>query len=689
MNKLITLCILGLSSLALSGCGEDKTTTLQDNIDSSHFAARFDPSNSILPFPNNLLFTGSTDGTLNIPAADPDDYMDPTVALNALDGFSTLAPISATFTDSIDAASLSVGSSVRVFEVELSAQGALTAVTRELSAAEYAVTLSSVDTSGSTLVILPLTPLDAASSYLVVLTNGIKSTDGKAVKPDTTYALTKSTSALIDGEGHSQYAALTDQQAQDLEPLRQLTNLAEGTIAAVTAGLETADIVLSWTFTTQSIGAVLTELEATATAGAIATAAIPAGEGNLTTADVLGAGPGLADVHAGTLTLPYYLTAPSEGNPTASLTQFWHGAEGSLLSKYNTTAVATGNVTVPVLMTVPNTGTMPANGWPVVIFQHGITGDRSNLFGIADTLAANGYVAVAIDLPLHGITDTGNGLYAGALERHFGVDFINNTTFAEGPDGVIDDSGQHFINLKYLLTSRDNLRQAVADLFVLYQSLGNIPSTSVDTDKVYFLGHSLGGIVGATFLALEPGVKDAVLAMPGGGIAKLLDGSARFGPVVAGGLAAAGVVKGTADYESFMGAAQTVLDTADPINHAANIANGRGVLLFEVVGGGGSLPDQVVPNNVFAAAPAGTVPSPTAGTDPLATAMGLTRYDSSTAGTDLAAWVRFTAGDHSSILDPSADAATTTEMQTETTLFLNSGGNQLTVVNPAVVEAQD
>ena len=46
--------------------------------------------------------------------------------------------------------------------------------------------------------------------------------------------------------------------------------------------------------------------------------------------------------------------------------------------------------------------TAPADGWPVVIFQHGIAQDKSNAAAIAGTLAIAGFATVAIDHPLHG-----------------------------------------------------------------------------------------------------------------------------------------------------------------------------------------------------------------------------------------------------------------------------------------------
>jgi len=393
----------------------------------------------------------------------------------------------------------------------------------------------------------------------------------------------------------------------------------------------------------------------------------------------------LANVYAGSLTLPYYLTNGT--TPTDPLSKFWQGASGSNLTQFNTTAVKTSDETVPLLLSIPKTGSAP---WPVVIFQHGITSDRTAMLAIADALASAGFAAVAIDMPLHGLAPT-SPLYSG-IERTFDLDFSNNTTGAPLPDGTADSSGTHYINLRNLAVTRDNVRQSTADLFALFDSLTFMDydggGADFDTANIYFIGHSLGAMVGTPFLALEPGVKDAVLGMPGSGIAKLLDGSASFGPVISAGLADSGVIKGSADYESFMGAAQTLMDSGDPANYVSGAATGRGLLLFEVIGdGGGNLPDQVIPVNVLADAPAGTIPAPLSGTDPLATLLGLTRLSSTNnAGSDQLAQIRFTAGDHRSLLDPTANATVTSVMQTAAAAFLASDGLSVTVSNTAVVE---
>ncbi len=115
----VTHLFMALLAIALlASCESKPSDSLKANIDTGNIST-FDPTNSIVPFPDDLLFQGTTDGTLNIPVADPNDLSDPQVALNALDGFSTNAPITTGFAGAIDPASVTA-SSVRMFEVSLS-----------------------------------------------------------------------------------------------------------------------------------------------------------------------------------------------------------------------------------------------------------------------------------------------------------------------------------------------------------------------------------------------------------------------------------------------------------------------------------------------------------------------------------------------------------------------------------------
>lgn len=709
--------------------------------------ARFDPNNAVVPFPTNLLLQGTTDLTLNIPVANPANYGDPAVAMNALDGFSTISAWSTTFSTAPNPATLLGGQTVRMFEVQLTGPGGgVTKIVRELaSPQEFVVAPASTDATGQTIAVVPTAPLRQLTSYMVVVLGdggtgtpyqqrvpSVTDQAGNDVTADQTYFLAKRT-APVCLNGHSTIFIASDADACALEPLRQLVNSQEA--AAASAGIDRGRIVLSWVATTQSTTVELQAL--TSLIEAAPNSAAHFAPTGLNLSQINAALPPVADVYVGALGLPYYLGIPSASNPTAALTGFWHAAPGAYVPPFdqagldptstnvtflNPFPVATAGIAIPALLTVPNANSghsKPASGWPIVIFQHGITGNRTNMLAIAGAFAAAGFATVAIDLPLHGITDPTSPLYRNQLltgspaaalvvgERTFDLDFENNTTGAAGPDGNIDSSGSYFINLNSLLTSRDNIREAVADLLELRTALPSVSldgaTPAFDSARIAFTGISLGSIVGTDFMAVAQTpntfVQNGVLNVPGGGIVGLLLGSPTFAPIIIGGLAQAGVHPGTPAFGQFVTAAQTVIDSADPDNYASATAN-KNILAQEVVGGnapvagdippsvcgskcydanGHWLPDQVIPN---------TSPGfPLSGGTPLIALLGLTPITTTTqSATGIRGAVRFTNGVHSSLLDPTTSPQTTVEMQTEVATFIASGGLVVPVANSAVVQ---
>jgi len=670
--------------------------------------------------PTNAQTGLSADATLNIPN---DDGVPFVRDANRLDGFSTVASV---FTDFLGA-DLDLSTTDQGLIVINENTGALT------PGVDYRVVQSSVTTSRPRLLIQPLLPFQPGTKHFVIVTKALKSTNGVSVAASREFNIV-SNPAEFPSASNPRPQGMSDQDVATLQAVRQnLIRPIFDNVIDPNPQINADDVVLTWSFTTQSIGDSLTFLNDNAPT---ISPAIGVADTGLTTSDINPALAGTADVFTGTVDLPYYQAAASGMNDSTPLSTFWASNGANANSGSSPLGVPCGNVaatesttkcypqpalrstqTVPVLVTVPNESsgqTKPAGGWPVVIFQHGITGNRTNMFAIAPTLARAGFVTVAIDLPLHGITDTSSGLYqpGGSTERTFNLDLVDNGTQAAGPDGQIDSSGTHFINLASLITSRDNNRQAVSDLIQLTATVrsGDIPTPNgpidIDTTKTEYVGHSLGGIVGSVFLAVNEDVDAATLAMPGSGTARLLDGSAAFGPSIAAGLASSGVNEGSDDYETFLRFAQTISDGADPANYAEQANANHPLHLIEVVGGandGNNPPDLVVPNfvtrNVASDGPclasSTFVPfldtaceaGPLSGTNPLVNTMGLSMVDiappyndmsDTMAGPDLA--VRFTAGHHSSILDPSTrntqgvDAAqaaqTTCEMQAQTATFL-------------------
>ena len=657
--------------------------------------ADFDPSNLVFPLPWNVLFLGTTDFTLNLPVDDPNNFGDPLVALNAIDGFSTTEKWVTTFSatpNALDPASIVPGQSVRMFEVSTVFGTIVTVsgIVRELTpGVEYVTAV----VNGNVLAIIPLTPLREMTTYMAVLTNDINDTAGNDATPDTTYFLSQRQTSWVDENGNSTYSLIDAATAQTLEGLRQITLSQEA--AAESIGIPKEDIILSWTAQTESITPVLKSLRSIARP-----APTTVGPTGLNTAAV--GGFGIADLYAGIITLPYYLGVPSASNPIAPLTDFWTATPGAYVPPFdalgldptsthvtvaNPFPVVTDMQTVPLLMTVPNQAsghTKPAAGWPVVIFGHGLGGSRAHMLAVADAAAAVGYVVIAIDFPLHGIVPAldpalaplyiGNTPFSAvANERTFDIDIIDNATGAPGPDGITDPSGTHTINLGSMLTSRDNSRQGQADLSVLAVT---IPSISYDGDllpdldgsTIQYAALSMGSIQGTPFVAVEPTVTNAFLSVPMGGLARGLEASATFGPAIRAGLAAlAGLLPGTADYELFFTVFQTVLDSADPINWSAEAARYNNIVLHEVIG------DLVLPNFVPTA--------PLSGTEPMIRAMGLKAYSSTQFDPGgLKVVGRFVPpASHGSILSPATSPAATAEMQKQMASFFVTLGTTVVV----------
>jgi hypothetical protein len=631
------------------------------------FKANFVPLSGVLPFPTDLYFNGSTDGTLNIPST---PFFSPAVlaALNALDGFSTNAPATARFSAPIDPATISPAT-VIMLEVDVSNTTKATVGFRRALAygTDYTARVATtVDSAGSTLEILPLRPLTASTGatnvgYLIILTNGLQDLDGNVATPDTNYLAIRNAQPTC--------AAITN---VSLNGICLLTGAHLAIAGAV--GVPAANIVLTFSFSTQATADSMSFASLLAQPTPIGVVAT-----GLNLSALSPALPPIADIYVGTLEIPYY------HNPAAPLTSAWQGAPFTAvpgaattthLTRFNPVPVAQATLDIPLFVTVPNAGSgqaKPVAGWPVVIFQHGLRGHRAQSAAVAAAYAAQGFVVAAIDIPLHGITDTTNPLYQGPNERTFNLDLVNNTTGAPPADGVIDASGTHIINLTSLLTSRDNLRQAAIDIVQLVTS---VPSLDLDGDtvadidgtRIHYSAISLGGIVGTVANAQPIPTVSAYLNVPGGGIANLLRESAALSPTVNAGLAAAGLTQGTTLYEQFFRDAQTVVDAGDPINYIAATVAARPVLLSQVVN------DVVVPNSATQRLinAATFVKTNTGGPNPVAAGTGT--------------WVHFLSGSHGSLLDPTASLAVTTEMQTHAASLAATGGTAFIVANPGLLE---
>jgi hypothetical protein len=322
-------------------------------------------------------------------------------------------------------------------------------------------------------------------------------------------------------------------------------------------------------------------------------------------------------------------------------------------------------------------------------------------------LAARCVATVAIDLPLHGIPAYAAGapenknplvnvlnversqipfstLYGSNTphERHFNVAGAGGTpadmNFASPTAN--DGSGAQFVNLGNFANTRDNLRQGVVDLLNLNASLESLDTAlktfrtvGINRSRVYVVGMSLGGIVSTNFVTvnqlalgaetqlgmtsrLNP-VRGMVMSASGTQVSQIMLNSATFGPTIKAGLAAAGVNEGTSNYERFVYAIQTMVDSGDPVNFSQTLGNLSVPLLLQQINN-----DQVIPNSVTNA--------PLTGNEAMARLLGLTHIG--LGSTDLGkGHVKMNAGVHTSLLRPDASAPqVTAELQAQVVSFV-------------------
>ncbi|EKP0301325.1 VolA/Pla-1 family phospholipase [Aeromonas veronii] len=392
------------------------------------------------------------------------------------------------------------------------------------------------------------------------------------------------------------------------------------------------------------------------------------------------------------------------------------------IGRFNPLPTLTEVQSVPLRIFAPTTNLSAVTD--VIIYQHGVTSIKENAYALAlgqigaglDPSVNKVVAVVVIDHPLHG-------------ERGYALsNSMATVTTSENP--------LPYLNLNYLTVARDNLKQSVADLLGLRLAVGLANTQGLGGQlggaglKVHFLGHSLGAITGANLLAVAnqttgSAQADALfkfdtggLAMPGGGIAPLLLNSPSFGPTIkmsvltsgspalkAGftayapncktaaatcfvneflpSLDAATQAGAASTLQSYTFAAQSVLDSADPINLGSGVAKSFPLFATEIVGDGAlNLPDQVIPNSIASA--------PLGGTEPLFRVLGLQELKGSgvlPAGHHAA---RFLKGGHSSLLAPDENfdqaGAVTTEIQTQFASFFMSGGAAVKVTDDTLIK---
>ncbi len=523
----------------------------------------FDPAAvTTSPFPSDRFTVADTSQNtgrrVNLPLPDPttnpSDYQD-TQVINTLDGFNLQPRLSIPFDGPIDVSTVNSGpidvSTVNSKAVFLVRMG------DTLDCHDHDVQVVGInqivwDPATNTLHVESDDLLDQHTRYALIVTNALHDAGGHPVQATSAFRL----------------APLTLLCSRDPALRSYGLELAEGLVAAYRVGVRPQDIVGASVFTTMSATAMLEKIRDQIHAATPAPADFNVGvsgertvfnlnqvtgimlnqqtkvSGPLTPVSVplslLSAIPGKPDVVAqvafGRYLSPDY-EVPGEYIPAVG-------------TRTGTPSVQDYNE-IYFTLYLPS-GTRPDGGWPVAIFGHGANSNKDGIYGlpaVAATMAANGIATIGINTvgfgfgPLGTLTVTqsdGSSVSLPAGGR--GIDQNGDLTIGSS-EGFLAASPQAIIS------ERDGRIQTDADLMQLVRVIeagvdvdGN-GGVDLNPSDISYVGISLGGMIGASFLAVEPDVSVGALGVLGGAtIERLRLGANRGGAGVVAGLTAANIL---------------------------------------------------------------------------------------------------------------------------------------------------
>jgi hypothetical protein len=324
------------------------------------------------------------------------------------------------------------------------------------------------DPSKANLIIRPLAREKPSSHYAVALRNTLVAADGT-----TPLAIPPAFAALRDGKSfdHPRFAALK-------------TNADQMFTAFATAGVDKSEMVLAWDWVTASDAFLQQDLTT------MRDAAIPAmgtNGANLTfVANVQPPITGIYQTYLGTFKSPNFL---SDGENDDSI---------MVRDPSTNLPVLTGMRDANFAALIPDCVTTMPLPRPTIIFGHG-------LFGSAAEYLTNGTVQALAQQYCFVILA---GDFIGLTSRQLQL----------APLAVND------LNLGIEITEK--LGQSVID-FMSLETIARGPMSTdpafqyngmpvIDSTKTFYVGGSLGGIMGNVFMAYDPNITRGVLAVPGG-----------------------------------------------------------------------------------------------------------------------------------------------------------------------------
>lgn len=694
---------LACLALVLGAC---PSVTVDDNEGVSGPTVEFDPGNSVVPFPNNLLLNPAT-GKLNLPKQCNESAATTATregVLNKLDGFGTYqTTLNVTFTQPVDLASLAGrvlvfkrASGTKVTDPKTAVPIPVVAVPTKTVRFQDKTNLAACadPVMVDQVTFIPRVALDQKSTYTVALLDGIKAQSGEAFGNSFTWGLVRAPQPVVEFDdagnvtlNRTPLDPLSAEDKTQLQGIDLLWNAHHNAIKFLAAaGHPSDELLLAWEFNTQTvndpldpavagspaakltaaplignlpIGSVITGLTARTGAFAGCAADDPISDTQCFLRVALGLSQGASGAsiyptgkvvcqQAGcaavgeirsslTLSKQYRKdgTNPYTGTGTLPVPGAWSDPISPAVVHDTTNPNPLANdvqarIETLIFLPEPTLRPLPANGYPVAIFQHGITRSKTDVFGIMGALTSNGFAVVAIDAANHGSRAVRISNAANPVPALNCSDVTVGFPAARadlGPDPSTNPGCYAPIFSSDLAATRDGFRQSVLDLHQLAASIKACGTTAcgavkVDASKISYVGHSLGGIFGGMVSATNPNVAVSVLDVPGAGwidvlentkqtaafqcplVDALIDAGSltcngapctaadKFNPLAPGGptgLCLTDKWKSDPGYRQFAVIGRWVLDPADPANFASRLASKK--FLIQRVD-----KDAVVPN---------------------------------------------------------------------------------------------
>jgi pimeloyl-ACP methyl ester carboxylesterase len=210
-----------------------------------------------------------------------------------------------------------------------------------------------------------------------------------------------------------------------------------------------------------------------------------------------------------------------------------------------------GTDTVPFLLQLPE---VPAGDKaPVVVFGHGLWAFKETVLLMSEALLRAGFAVISVDAACHGARSSEDG---------YVFDLFQVETIQEAAS-CLSQTVADELTLVHLL------KGDLSNLDLLPYRRGQDAGDGVpdlDTEHIYYVGQSMGTVIGLTFVALCRDIPAAVLNVPGAGIINIVTNGQITYPLVGSQF----IPRGTTPLDAHLmySMVQMYVDYVDPIHFA-------------------------------------------------------------------------------------------------------------------------